>query len=416
MPLEKNNLSIDESFEFPHNHERLQFDEPEHNKLSAIRKLPNKSIFMSSEQSSLVPDEKSDSEFNEVSNVSQYKLNDNLASYFQNSNLRRVPQEYYKDLPDPKKAKKFKKPYKMSKPVVPEVEAKDHPCYKLIKIITSRFKIREVQLIRSLDYAVYKNHNVFEITNEIVGQAVNHAIYEFYLEGSSEETLETYGSAEYFLTAGNPSEFNKDIMLNYKIEHCSQSNEFGFKNSIDRRRSVLTENGLFKYSLNFCHSKHCPDFDKCSRAKTKNEYNYHPLYYKARFCKKRDCNDKFCYYGHKYSWDFRMLFDFHDESIKEVIMAIEAEELFSDIPKLEEKLCDAIPIKFDLATYKVKLCPFQSMCPSFNEKYNHVCYNYHDEFDRRRSPLIYPLKNKECPYIFKNGKFMSTIKCRYVYN
>ena len=69
------------------------------------------------------------------------------------------------------------------------------------------------------------------------------------------------------------------------------------------------------------------------------------------------------------------------------------------------------PTSFSLETFKVLPCKFKKMC-SIDP---HLCYFYHNDYERRRHPYLFFLKDSPCENTFANIDNSNSKECPYVY-
>ena len=151
-----------------------------------------------------------------------------------------------------------------------------------------------------------------------------------------------------------------------------------------------------------------------------NEINYHPLFFKTIICQSCDYSENnylvnpLCPYSHNINSDFRIIYDYKDEGISELMKALSESDLFHF-----ESYLKYIPkqIKFDeidLSSFKVHKCQLDKTCPNDY----HLCPYYHEsekEKDQKRRPLfLFRYSSEVCEHCFDKKKKRYIIKnCPY---
>ena len=190
--------------------------------------------------------------------------------------------------------------------------------------------------------------------------------------------------------------------------------------NIDMRRKISkNKDGIYNYlpiildknlKINDDDSKRFKDLEIF--AKNENEVNYHPLFYKTIICNSciKDENNDYlikplCPYSHDIQNEFRIIYDYKDKSICELMKALSTSDLFSF-----ENYLKYIPFEMNikkkdlLQAFKVHKCQLDGNCPNDY----HLCPFYHDsqkEKDRkRRPPFLFRYSSEICEYCFNKDK------------
>lgn len=171
--------------------------------------------------------------------------------------------------------------------------------------------------------------------------------------------------------------------------------EFYEREEEKRRKIFKDENGFFNYIPIKCNEHILADTnDFCKYSHNDNEIKYHSLVYKTQFCS-RNCQAKeTCKNAHD-AKEFRKIYELHQkDGFTKFILKIEKylrkKNLLKDYLEYVE-----LPMSFSLETFKVHKCKFKNCNID-----SHLCYFYHNEYERRRHPRLFPLINKECENCF----------------
>ena len=155
-------------------------------------------------------------------------------------------------------------------------------------------------------------------------------------------------------------------------------------------------------------------------AKTDNEIYFHPLFYKTLMCNSCENKDQdelinlYCPYSHKIQTDFRIIYDFKDKLICELMNDLSNSNLFSFRDYL---FYIQMKIKFneiDLLSFKVHKCQLDKSCPNDY----HICPYYHenkrDNEQKRRPPELFKYCSEICDacYDKRKGKY-NVKKCPF---
>lgn len=200
---------------------------------------------------------------------------------------------------------------------------------------------------------------------------------------------------------------NKDVQ---NLEKYDIDLEFYKENDEKRRIIVKNIDGFFNYIPEACtiHDISANDNEGCIYAHSQNEIKYHSLYFKTKFCSVK-CNLGIeCENAHEAN-ELRKIYEYSNKKdMPKFILKMEKflkkngilKDYLEYIPKLD---------KFSLDTYKVHKCRFQkcNIDP-------HVCYYYHNEYERRRHPRLFQLENERCEYKFINMNDMNNPVCKNV--
>ena len=180
-----------------------------------------------------------------------------------------------------------------------------------------------------------------------------------------------------------------------------------------RRRIIKYSDGSFNYIPMTCpNAKTCQDRN-CPYSHNDNENNYHPLFYKtiSTLENNLEYNKETIFLKNACDLfdDFRIIYNYKDESIINLMKLIEEKKIskFS----FKEYMKNKIP-SFSLNTFKTLECLAikQGMkCPKADP---HLCYYYHDISEKRRPPTLYRYINEMCPnQHIEKGKIKR--RCKY---
>jgi hypothetical protein len=217
----------------------------------------------------------------------------------------------------------------------------------------------------------------------------------------------------------------------------AEDDEFYYKSEKDRRRRITKNRDdiynylpIFEDDKIFFNELDKKYFDKLQIfAKNENEVYFHPLFYKTRMCytcvpKKDDCLIKrLCPYSHDIQDDFKIIYDYKDKAICELMNSLNNSKLFSF-----ESYLKYIPKKInfdtiDLKSFKVHKCLLDSSCPTDY----HLCPFYHEskkETDApRRPPFLFRYCSEICEDCYDKHKRKYIVKncpygdfCNYIHN
>ena len=225
-----------------------------------------------------------------------------------------------------------------------------------------------------------KNMNIFEMEKNLVDSSHEHMI-NFY-----KTKPETNSNQENFLNE------------NYKTEE-------------EKRRIIKKDqDGFYNYLPVECKEHflkiNSPD-DSCIYAHNENEINYHSLFYKTSFCASKNCvKEELCENAHGAN-DFRKIYESLERKEGFVKYTRKAEKFLKEKNILKNYL-DYLekPVSFSLDDFKVHPCNVK-MCNTDS----HLCYFYHNDYEKRRHPVLFNLENIKCEYKFLNSNQPSPIDC-----
>lgn len=104
----------------------------------------------------------------------------------------------------------------------------------------------------------------------------------------------------------------------------------------------------------------------------------------------------YCHGAHNILKDFRRIYDYKKPEIIKLQLSLEKfgnKEENSFLLKYTQLIKP--PVTFSLEDFKVLPCKLGTLCTLDT----HTCYNYHDETERRRPPLLFRYKNEVCPQV-----------------
>ena len=157
-----------------------------------------------------------------------------------------------------------------------------------------------------------------------------------------EDIYENKYPEEFSLTALNKIieeyKVNKNERKNNNVDE--NSNFFYIDEKIDKRRTIhKNQDGIYNYlPIKDCNIFEQKNFENLEIfAKNENEINYHPLFYKTIMCNscqiKKDNNNFLsnilCPYSHDIQNEFRIIYDYKDNSICELMNALSKSKLFN---------------------------------------------------------------------------------------
>ena len=226
-----------------------------------------------------------------------------------------------------------------------------------------------------------------------------------------------------------PTESLNKIIESYKINKRDEQDEkieiensyFLYENEeIDMRRKIYkNKDGIYNYLPILLDKKlklneeYLEKFEKLEIfAKNEYEINYHPLYYKTMMCNsciKEGDNDylikPLCPYSHDIQNEFRIIYDYKDLSICELMKSLSTSDLFTF-----ENYLKYIPMEINikekglLQTFKVHKCQLDKSCPNDY----HLCPFYHEsqksKDQKRRPPFLFRYSSEICDYCFDKVK------------
>jgi hypothetical protein len=170
-----------------------------------------------------------------------------------------------------------------------------------------------------------------------------------------------------------------------------------YKDGHDRRRIIMKNiDGMYNYIPIQCEdhpysSEIDPSIEDCIFAHNEYEINFHSVVYHTKICLKKNCHENTCPNSHGLNEEFRKIYDHLCKEIIDLSLKIEESELFKNFLIHYDKIIP-IPVKFSLDTFKVLPCRLLGMC----DKDKHLCFNYHEEEEKRRPPNVFEISNEIC--------------------
>lgn len=182
--------------------------------------------------------------------------------------------------------------------------------------------------------------------------------------------------------------------------------EFYEREEEKRRKVYKDENGFFNYIPIQCKEHILVDSnDHCKYSHNDNEIKYHPLVYKTQFCSKNCQFRETCKNAHD-AKEFRKIYELHQkEGFIKFILKIEKYLKKKNLSKDYLEYVE-VPMSFSLDTFKVHRCKFKNCNTD-----PHLCYFYHNEYERRRYPKLFNLVNRECEDCFINANDTKIREC-----
>lgn len=172
-----------------------------------------------------------------------------------------------------------------------------------------------------------------------------------------------------------------------------------FDNDEEKRRVIQKdENGFFNYIPLKCEENNC-NKSICIYSHTENEINFHSLFYKTKFCYLKKCQNDLCPNSHSIK-DFRKIYEKENHKTKEFMKFILKMKKFLEKENKLKNFLDfeTRPSSFNIETFKVFKCPAQPYCNIDP----HLCYFYHNEYERRRHPILFNFSTEMCENKFLN--------------
>ena len=213
---------------------------------------------------------------------------------------------------------------------------------------------------------------------------------------------------------------HKEILLYYKVYSIEEKQKLNILNNLpdsffyekeeERRRKLLkNEDGIYNYIPIKCTKQHRDEKEKekCYYSHTYNEIYFHSLIYKTKKCTKKDCpnnsNIELCFNSHNFDNDFRLIYNYIDKNLIE-LMCIFEKKFKKKIKPYDEcyNFDNISESDFNLDTFKVLECNNEfDQC----EKDYHLCYFYHDKSEKRRPPKLFRYCGDICEKVLMNGKY-----------
>ena len=251
------------------------------------------------------------------------------------------------------------------------------------------------------------SRTIFEIMNEITRQNKIMLTLKEKEKSVKREYDERMEITELPYSKDAVSEFEQ-IIKDYKVysenDDKELQKEFYYTSEKDRRRPLKKDtNGHYNYVPTY--SPYSPSLREQISiddiyAKNINEINYHSLTYKTIVCRKAVCNDNYCPNAHGMEENFRIIYDYKDDKICQLmrkLMNTTSLRIESYLEHFE------IPKKFSLLNFKIHKCPLNPQC-NYDR---HLCMMYHSEEEKRRPPKLFRYENESCRYAqdSKNSPF-----------
>lgn len=276
---------------------------------------------------------------------------------------------------------------------------------------------------------------IFEAMNLIYREVIIYKTLSFYKSNNDKsESLDGDIFENKYPIEYPTDSFNK-VIENYKINSNDENNNnkensyylYEDKN-IDRRRKITkNKDGIYNYLPIMKHTViNINEEDKANFEKLEifanNEYeiNFHPLFYKTIICSSCNINkDNFlpnplCPYSHDIQSDFRIIYDYKEKPICELMNALSNSNLFIFLNYLNYIPKEINQKKINLQTFKVHKCLLDKSCPNDY----HLCPFYHecekDKDAKRRPPFLFRYSSEICEncYDKRKGKYIKE-NCPY---
>jgi hypothetical protein len=276
-------------------------------------------------------------------------------------------------------------------------------CFELINLLKKEDKVSYINNYSDKNYYVtfYDFPNIYEMREEDI--TLSHKV----IIDQYKTVFQNQKEKDFLKKIENDDTINLDDNENEKILEKNEEREKEkereqikyFNNYDEMRRPVIKEKYVYNYYPIKCkHHLDPKSFPaECKFSHTENEINFHPLVYKTKICRIKNCDSKYCHNAHGINkGDFRRIYPFYNRSLIQLTMYMEVHQ---DADKLKNYL-DLIdnPGSFSIDTYKVKQCKNPGC--SIDRR---LCYNYHKIEERRRPPKLFAYTNSECES-FNNTK------------
>ena len=271
------------------------------------------------------------------------------------------------------------------------------------------------------------NLTIFEAINFIYREIKIYQSLEFYKNKKDKAEDLDWDIYENKYPEEYPSANLNRVIDSYKINKNDENNEikensyYLYEDEAKDKRRKITKNkdGIYNYlpiisirNLNQDDKKNYEDLEIF--AKNENEIYYHPLFFKTimcHYCNQSENNyltNPLCPYSHDIQSDFRIIYDYKDKNICELMKALSDSKLFNFVNYLKY-----IPKKLnykeiDLSSFKVHKCILDKSCPNDY----HLCPYYHDclkdKDSKRRPQFLFRYSSDICEYCFdkKKGKYI----------
>ena len=270
---------------------------------------------------------------------------------------------------------------------------------------------------------------IFEAMNLIYREVIIYNTLKFYkLNDDKSESLdgdifENKYPIEY------PTDSLNQVIANYKINQNNKNNDnrensyylYGDEKIDKRRKITKNKEGIYNYlPIMKDNAININEEDKQNYEKLEifanNEYeiNFHPLYYKTIICNSCNINkdnylsNPLCPFSHDIQSDFRIIYDYKEKSICELMNALSNSNLFTFINYLDYIPKEINRKEINLQTFKVHKCLLDKSCPNDY----HLCPFYHEcekEKDKkRRPPFLFRYSSEICEncYDKRKGKYI----------
>ena len=269
---------------------------------------------------------------------------------------------------------------------------------------------------------------IFEAMNLIYREVIIYRTLTFYkINNDKSESLdgdifENKYPMEY------PTDSLNQIIENYKVQKYDENNNkensyYLFEDEkIDKRRKITkNKEGIYNYlpimkeNVINISEEDKQNFEKLEIfANNEYEINFHPLFYKTIICNSCNINkdnylpNPLCPYSHDIQSDFRIIYDYKEKTICELMNALSSSNLFSFLNYLNYIPKDINQKKINLQTFKVHKCLLDKSCPNDY----HLCPFYHEcekEKDKkRRPPFLFRYSSEICENCFdrRKGKYI----------
>ena len=313
------------------------------------------------------------------------------------------------------------------------------------KILSIFFQINEedaTNIVKTLIQMPFLT--IFEAMNLIYRHAIIYYSLNYYISKDDKTICLDGDIFENKYPNEFPSDQSNKIIETYKIKKNDENNDiienkeylYEDENIDKRRRITKNKDDIYNY-LPILESDKIyinEEFKNKYKeleifAKNENEINYHPLFFKTMMC--HSCSNieedylcaPLCPNSHDIQTDFKILYDYKDKNICELMNDLNNSNLFHF-----ESYLKYIPknINFDqinLHSFKVHKCILDKSCPNDY----HLCPFYHhslkDKDSQRRPPLLFRYCSEICEYCFDKNKKKYIVKncpygifCNYIHN
>ena len=270
---------------------------------------------------------------------------------------------------------------------------------------------------------------IFEAMNLIYREVIIYKTLTFYKSNNDKSESLDGDIFENKYPIEYPTDSLNTVIENYKIKSNKNSNNnkensyYLFESeTIDRRRKITkNKDGIYNYlpilkdNVININEEDKPNFEKLEIfANNEYEINFHPLFYKTIICNSCNINkdnylpNPLCPYSQDIQSDFRIIYDYKEKAICELMNALSNSNLFTFLNYLNYIPKEIYLKKVNLQTFKVHKCLLDKSCPNDY----HLCPFYH-EFEKekdtkRRPPFLFRYSSEVCEncYDKRKGKYI----------